>query len=159
MISCTEFIPAYSELFRFLEAREGFEGVLQYWNAISDRYVEERLGGEVRKHGLAGCYSYWAHTLNEEAADFTMTLDEEQGLFEIVMRHCPSKGRLMELGHMTPYRKYCLHCDVLYRRVLEKFGFVYVYDLPEEGGANCRLRVFDPKAADPDVIRMAQRHI
>jgi len=58
MISCTEFIPAYSELFRFLEEKEGFEGVKEYWNLISDRYVQERLGGEVEKSGLSGCYDY-----------------------------------------------------------------------------------------------------
>ena len=44
MISCTEFIPAYSELFKFIEQREGYEGVVEYWNLISDEYVEGRLG-------------------------------------------------------------------------------------------------------------------
>lgn len=156
MISCTEFIPAYSELFRFIETKEGYEGVEEYWNVISDLYVEERLGDAVRKQGLAGCFSYWSHTLNEEAADFTMTLDEEKGYFEIVMHHCPSKGRLLEYTHMTPYDKYDIHCDVLYRRVLEKFGFVYVYDLPQAHEANCRLRVFDPEVADSKLIQEAQ---
>lgn len=156
MISCTEFIPAYSELFRFIEEREGYEGVKAYWNEISDRYVEQRLGSEVRQHGLAGCFHYWSQTLNEEAADFTMTLDEEKGFFEIVMHHCPSKGRLLEFTHMTPYDKYDIHCDVLYRRVLEKFGFVYLYHLPKAHEACCSLRVYDPKFADPEEIKKAQ---
>ncbi len=158
MISCTEFIPAYSVLFQYIEDREGYEGVLEYWNVISDLYVEERLGGEVRKLGLAGCFSYWSQTLNEEAADFTMTLDEDKGFFEIVMHHCPSKGRLLEYTHMTPYDKYSNHCDVLYRRVLEKFGFVCIYDLPQAHEANCRLRVFDPQVASPELISQAQKN-
>lgn len=152
MISCTEFIPAYSELFKFIEEREGYEGVVAYWNQISDEYVEYRLGEEVRKSGLAGCYDYWAKALNEEAADFTMTLDEENGVFEDVMHSCPSKGRLLEFTHMEPYPRYCDHCDVLYRRVLEKFGFVCTYQLPRPTEKHCSMLVFDPKVADPAKI-------
>lgn len=157
MISCTEFIPAYSELFRFLEEKEGFEGVLEYWNLISDRYVQERLGGEVEKSGLAGCYDYWAKALNEEAADFTMTLDEDRGLFEIVMHSCPSKGRLLEFTHMKPYPRYSEHCDVLYRRVLEKYGYVCTYQLPTPYEKHCSLKIFDPRRADPAEVADAQK--
>ena len=31
MISCTEFIYSYSELFKFIEEKEGKEGVRRYW--------------------------------------------------------------------------------------------------------------------------------
>ena len=31
MISCTEFIPLYSELFAFLERIGGYDAVLDYW--------------------------------------------------------------------------------------------------------------------------------
>ena len=34
MISCTEFIPLYSELFKYLETIGGKEEVLKYWNYI-----------------------------------------------------------------------------------------------------------------------------
>ena len=34
------------------------------------------------EEGLKGCYKYWKKTLNEEAADFLMVLDEEKGEFE-----------------------------------------------------------------------------
>jgi hypothetical protein len=44
------------------------------------------------QYGLAGCWHYWTHTLNEEAADFMLTLDEEAGYFRIDMHHCPSKA-------------------------------------------------------------------
>ena len=144
MISCTEFIPAYSELFKFIQAREGYEGVKKYWDNISDLYVWPRLGELVRQHGIRGCYEYWSHSLNEEAADFVMTLDEEAGIFTLKMRSCPSKGMLLSLSHMEPYPFYCSHCDVLYRKVLEKLGYVYEYSLPGDKEALCSLTVRDP---------------
>ena len=48
MVSCTEFIPLYSELFKYLHNLGGKEEVLKYWNYISDKYVEPRLGEEVK---------------------------------------------------------------------------------------------------------------
>lgn len=84
---------------------------------------------------------YWSHTLNEEAADFTMTIDDEAEEFRIEMHRCPSKGRLMELDHVEPYHDYCGHCDVLYRRVLEPMGFECVADLSECDQARCSFVV------------------
>lgn len=43
MISCTEFIYAYSELFRYIEEREGFQGVQEYWERISDQSIRPTL--------------------------------------------------------------------------------------------------------------------
>ncbi|MDL2218252.1 hypothetical protein LJC27_06295 [Christensenellaceae bacterium OttesenSCG-928-M15] len=141
MLSCTEFIPAYSHLFRFLEEREGHEGVVKYWEFISDNYVVQSLGKEVEEKGIRGCYEYWSHTLNEEAADFTMTLDEQAGEFTIDMHYCPSKGRLLNFEQIEPYYDYCGHCDLLYRRVLEKHGFHYEYDCSACDKAACKLTV------------------
>lgn len=140
MISCTEFIPAYSELFRFLEQKGGEGAVLDFWEYLSSEGLG-LLRDLVIRHGIRGCYLYWSHTLNEEAADFTMTLDEEAGRFSIQMHRCPSKGRLLECGHIVPYRNYCGHCDVLYRRVLEPLGYRYDYDLSACGHAACSLTV------------------
>ena len=36
---------------------------------------------------------------------FTMTLDEDEGVFQIDMHDCPSKGRLNQISHITPYKK------------------------------------------------------
>jgi len=138
MISCTEFIPAYSELFKFLESRGGKEAVLDFWNYLSDEFLGN-LKSAVEQHGLRGCWEYWSHTLGEEAADFTMELDEEAGEFRIVMHHCPSKGRLIEYEQIEPYHDYCRHCDVLYRRVLEPLGYEYKIDLSECDRAKCSL--------------------
>jgi len=39
MISCTEFILAYNELFKFLEERHGKEAVIDFWKGISDNFL------------------------------------------------------------------------------------------------------------------------
>jgi hypothetical protein len=140
MISCTEFIAAYSELFTYLEERGGPEAVQDFWNYLSDNFLGN-LHDLVAANGIRGCWLYWSHTLNEEAADFTMELDEEAGEFSITMHHCPSKGRLLEWKHIEPYAAYCKHCDVLYRRVLEPLGYEYIYDASHVDEARCSLLI------------------
>jgi len=142
MIPCTDFIPAYSELFKFLEQKGGKDAVLDFWNYLSDNFLVN-LRELVERHGIRGCWLYWSHTLNEEAADFTMELDEEAGEFKIVMHHCPSKGRLLQYSHLQPYHDYCRHCDVLYRRVLEPLGYEYRLDMSGCDQAKCSILVRD----------------
>ncbi|OGV61582.1 MAG: hypothetical protein A2498_11885 [Lentisphaerae bacterium RIFOXYC12_FULL_60_16] len=140
MISCTEFIPAYSELFKTLERLGGTPAVEAFWNDLSDRFLNN-LRDLVVQHGIRGCWLYWSQTLNEEAAHFTMELDEEAGEFRILMHACPSKGRLLSLSHVTPFRDYCRHCDVLYRRVLEPLGYAYHFDSTGCDKASCSIHV------------------
>lgn len=145
MISCTEFIPAYSELFKFIEKRQDKAAVLDFWNYLSDIFLGN-LKDQVVEHGILGCWNYWIKTLGEEAADFTMELDEEAEEFSITMHHCPSKGRLLEYKHIEPYRDYCEHCDALYRRVLEPMGFKYELDRSQTDKARCKLTVKTKKS-------------
>jgi len=140
VIPCTDFIPAYSELFKFLEARGGREAVVEFWQYLSDTFLSN-LRELVRERGIRGCWLYWSRTLNEEAADFTMELDEEAGELRILMHRCPSKSLLLECRHIEPYHDYCGHCDVLYRRVLEPLGFECSLDMSECDRARCSLVV------------------
>lgn len=140
MISCTDFIPAYSELFKYLEKRGGHDEVVRYWDCIRERALQN-LRELVKEKGLQGCWEHWSHTLNEEAADFTMELDEEAGEFRIIMHHCPSKGRLLEMKHIEPYYDYCGHCPVLYGPILEEHGFQYESDLSEVDKARCSITI------------------
>ena len=140
MIPCTEFVPAYSELFKYLEKIGGKSAVVDFWEYLSDNFLVN-LKSLVEQNGIRGCWLYWSHTLNEEAADFTMVLDEEAGEFSITMHYCPSMGRLKEEKHIEPYRDYCEHCDLLYRRVLEPLGFVYEIDLSQSNKAKCVLTI------------------
>jgi hypothetical protein len=138
MISCTEFIPAYSELFKFLERRGGKPAVIRFWQHLSDSFLGN-LRQLASEKGLAGCFEYWSHTLAEEAADFRMTL--EQDTLQIEMRACPSKGRLLADPALQPYPDYCEHCDLLYRRVLEPLGLKVEVDLSQTDQAKCLLTV------------------
>ena len=140
MISCTEFIPAYSELFKYIEQKKDKAAVIEFWNYLSDVFLTN-LKDLVAKNGIRGCWMYWSKTLSEEAADFTLELDEDAGEFSINMHHCPSKGRLLEYKHIEPYRDYCEHCDVLYRRVLEPLDFNYELDRSQTEKAMCRFTV------------------
>jgi hypothetical protein len=149
VISCTEFIPAYSELFKFLHGRGGKAEVVRYWEHLSDAFLEN-LRDLVATKGLAGCFEYWSRVLSEEAADFRMILDEASGLFKIEMRHCPSMGRLLESKHLEPYESYCEHCDTLYRRVLEPLGYSYNIDLVDACRyARCLITVRRAAAGAP----------
>ena len=138
MISCTDFIPAYSELFKYLEARGGRAAVEDFWAYLSDNFLGN-LKTLVEEHGIRGCWLYWRHTLNEEAADFTMELDEEAGEFKITMHHCPSKSRLLECDHIEPYPAYCDHCPALYSRILEPLGYEYGKDMSGIDKAQCAV--------------------
>jgi hypothetical protein len=140
MISCTDFIAAYSELFKFLESKGGKKDVIEYWEYLADVGLEN-LRKEALKNGLEGCFNYWSHTLNEEAADFTMILNAKKTEFKLDMCHCPSRGRLNELKHIEPYGDYCKHCDIVYRRVLEPLGFEFDIDLSNCKNAKCILSV------------------
>ena len=138
MISCTEFIPAYSELFKYLKKTDGKQAVVNFWEYLSDNFLTN-LKSLVEQNGIRGCWEYWKKTLNEEAADFTMELDEDKGEFRITMHNCPSKGRLLECKQIELYRDYCEHCDLLYRRVLEPLGYEYQFEPPEPGEASCSI--------------------
>ena len=140
MISCTEFIPLYSELFRYLEELGGHEEVARHWEYISDGTISDSLGTHVSAKGIRGCWDYWSKSLNEEACDFRMELDEEAGTFLIDMRRCPSKGHLLDYPHVEPYHDYCGHCPALYDRVLAKYGIYPIgHDLSHTGEARCRF--------------------
>ena len=153
MISCTEFIPAYSTLFTYLEETFGPEAVPDYWGKHFD-FKKHALYHFLEKEGLHGCWSYWKGTLNEEAADFTMYLNEKRGFYMIKMHRCPSKGRLLEMQSkigVPPYRNYCLHCDY-YRASAEACGFQYIYNFEGTDHAACSLLIYDPKLFDGRVI-------
>jgi hypothetical protein len=148
VIPCTELIPEYSELFKCLESRGGKEAVLDFWRYLSDSFLHN-LRDLVAASGIRGCWLYWNQTLNEEAADFAMELEEEAGVFAITMHRCPSKGILLEpqqaarpdIPGIEPYHDYCGHCDLLYRRVLEPLGYEYLYDMTQVDHARCQLVV------------------
>lgn len=156
MISCKDFIPVYSEIFCYLESHFGRQEVDNYWDAIFKVNANKKspLLICLEKEGLKGCYTYWNGTLNEEAADFTMYLNEKRGFYKLDMHRCPSKGRLVDLQEqigLKPFPDYCLHCDG-YRSACNAVGLDYIYDFQNMDKAGCSILVFDPKVFDGRVI-------
>ena len=148
MISCTEFIPSYSELFKYIDKRYGYSAVQAFWTYL---FTPDGKGiplvNFVKKDGLRGCLNYWMGTLKEEASDVTLTLNEKQGWYKMDMHYCPSKGRLLKLKEelgIEPYAHYCDHCDY-YRAALNIGGLDWIYDFTGTDHAACCNVIFDPK--------------
>ena len=79
---------------------------------------------------------------------------KKRGFFQIVMHHCPSKGRLLELKDNTgiePYPYYCHHCDY-YRGHVEKYGLKYLFNATNVDQAACNILIYDPVVFDGRVI-------
>lgn len=138
MIPCTEFILAYSELFKFLHERHGRGAVVRFWEELSDEYLKN-LRDLARTRGLQGLRIYWTHTLEEEGAEYDMYMTPDT--FTIEMHRCPSVAKLRRARHITPYRHYCDHCDVLYARVINDYGMCYRLEKIDEREGVCRLTV------------------
>ena len=155
MISCTEFIPAYSELFTFLADTYGRGEVARLWDYLFQPDGKGiPLVNFVKEHGIRGCWEYWSGTLTEEACDCTMYLNERAGWFLIKMHRCPSKGRLLDLeksAGIRPYPEYCLHCDH-YRSAVESVGLKYLYNFTGTERASCSMLIYDPGVFDGRVI-------
>lgn len=155
MISCTEFIPLYSEFFKFLEKRGGHDAVMQYWIHVSDTKTGDKtnpnsLASKCELYGgFGGAKAYWGHTLTEEACDFIKVYDYDKNFIFCHMRHCPSRGMLNDFEHIEPYHNYCEHCNVIYSRVLEKYGIEYIRDHSKIENAECRSLLFE-KGNKPD---------
>lgn len=161
MISCTEFIPLYSEFFKFLEKKGGHDAVLTYWHYISDR----SLGNKTNPNSLIsfierdpdgpfeGALKYWDHTLTEEACDVIKIKDFGKKRCFTHMRHCPSRGRLNDMQHIEPYYDYCGHCNVIYQRVLEKYGVVFKMDHARIANAECTSMLYMAGDEPDDSIR------
>ena len=149
MISCTEFIPAYSELFSFLDENYGGHSeVERFWTYL---FKPDGKGipliNFAKKNGLRGCWEYWKGTLTEEAADCIKIMNEKEGWVYSEMYYCPSKGRLLELEKeigFKPYYDYCGHCDH-YRATLGEVGFVYFRNNLNVDKAACSSLIYDPK--------------
>ena len=148
MISCTEFILSYNELFSFLDRKYGRKEVDKLWDFLFKPTGKGiPLINFVRKDGVKGCVDYWTGTLTEESSDVTFVYNLEEGWFKTVMHRCPSKGRLLEFKEslgIEPYPHYCDHCDY-YRAALEAEGLTWIRDHIDVDSAGCTSIIWDTK--------------
>jgi len=137
MISSGEFIFAYNELFKFIHKKYGKKDVISLWEFISDKFLTN-LDELVREKGISGMAEYWTHTLTEEGAEYQMSVGENY--FEIFMKKCPSVGKLNKIK-MKKYSYYCEHCKTLYKKVIEKYGFLYKVKIIDKEKGICKVFV------------------
>ena len=166
MISCTEFIPLYSEFFKFLERQGGHDAVVEYWVHISDSSIGDKtnpnsLAYKCEKYGgFGGAIAYWGHTLTEEACDLFEMKDRDAKVRYLHMRHCPSRGMLNALTHVEPYYDYCSHCNVLYSGILENYGIEFVRDHRGVDRAECRSMFYEKgNAPDFDFFNVSDKEV
>jgi len=152
MVSCTEFIMAYSELFKYIDENYGEDAVVKFWEGISDQFLQN-LRKLVAEKGIQGMVEYWSHTLGEEGALCDMWATDDT--FCIEMYRCPSVGILRRATHMERYPKYCHHCDTLYRRIIEDYGFEYNIKYIDQDLGICKLTA-RKKAPEADNESQAQ---
>lgn len=138
MISCTETILAYNELFYFLHKRYGKKAVIKFWEEVSDDFLNN-LRKLVKEKGIDGMNEYWGRTLSEENAKYR--IEHSLDFFRIEMYKCPSVGLLRRHKGIKRYRDYCKHCDTLYRRIIEDYGFSYSIEYLDEEKGRCRIEV------------------
>ena len=151
MISCTEFIPLYSELFRFLEEKNGYDAVLDYWHFISSQGISDKNNiyslisflERDKDNPIEGAWKYWCKSLSEEACDMLRIYDPERKIIADYMRHCPSRGMLNDLQHIEPYHAYCEHCNVIYEPTLNAYGLESRSDHSGICQAQCRSILFE----------------
>ena len=156
MISCTEFIPLYSEFFKYLDKIGGYDEVLKYWYHLSDT----SLGDKTNPHsmvsfieqygGYAGAKKYWGHTTSEEACDVYAVEDPNFPYSYSEMRYCPSRAMLNDFEHIEPYEHYCEHCKIIYSRVLEKYGVTYERDHSKVHLAQCSSVLYETGHNPPE---------
>lgn len=146
MISCTEFVPLYSDFFTYLDDFGGHAEVEKYWAYVS----EHRLGDRNNPLSLVSCLEreeipfigagkYWGHTLKEEKADKEGVHGTGDLRFSYShMRRCPSKGKLLDVSDIiTPYYDYCGHCPAIFTPVLARYGITFEMDLSQCDKAQC----------------------
>lgn len=154
MISCTEFIPAYSELFKFIDQKSGRQAVYDYWNWLFQP-EKSPLNDLLAEHGMMGIWKNWYVVYTEEACDNTMIQNLREGWHASCMHSCPSKGRFDKLGYMEPFDEYCKHCEC-YDITFKKYGIESVGDSRGEDRASCRGIKFDPKVFKGDAKAMVE---
>jgi len=121
MLGCYDFCGHYDWTFEWLQEQGGDTLLRDYWR--------EAIAGDSQRHaaqlietlGFEGMKKYWAHTLEEEAAGYTLTTRGD--VARIDMHDCPSKGFLLRNG-INHSADYCDHCIGWIGPVMEKAGFI-----------------------------------
>ena len=95
------------------------------WNVAIAHDSQIHAAALIASKGIEGMREYWGHTLDHEAAGYTVTSTDT--VFRIDMHVCPSKGFLIRNG-LAQYRDYCDHCIGWLGPVMKDAGFVVTHE-------------------------------
>jgi len=109
MLGCHEFCGYYEWTFHYVRRRWGPAAVARLWAEAIGGESQQHYTAAARQAGLAGLYRTWVQTGEEEACDWTFTLDEDRNVLRVDMRQCPSKGFLLAHDRNAD-EDYCDHC-------------------------------------------------
>lgn len=142
MIGCYDFCGHYDWTFEWLRSEGGEELVRAYWEEAIAGDSQQHAAELIRPLGIEGMKKYWDHTLEEEAAGYTITAKKD--VFRVDMHDCPSKGFLLRNG-IEFYSDYCDHCIGWIGPVMEKAGFVIDHEHNHCGQCWWEMRRKDSK--------------
>ena len=138
MLPSDHFVRMYNELFKMLEER-GHRELQSYWLEIS-RLQKSLLGPYVERAGFQGMYDYWDRIRIEENCE--MDLDVGPDYFRLRMLKCPSLSKNLD-NDAGLFSLYCDHCAGWIKPVLERYGYIVVYDMISRTEPHCEMWVFD----------------
>ena len=124
MISCTEFIPLYSEFFKYLEAHGGENAVMDYWIHISDTSIGDKTNPNslASKFGDKIVIPMWENAVNRNMS-FLVRLSlkgfDRIGIINDITRY-------ISFVMSVNIRKFCISTD---DGVFDGFIDLYVHDM------------------------------
>ncbi|MDD2709447.1 MAG: hypothetical protein PHV34_15785 [Verrucomicrobiae bacterium] len=121
MLGVYDFCGHYEWTFEWLRQRGGESLLQNYWDQAIHRDSQRHASQLILSKGIDGMKKYWGHTLEEEAAGYTMTAIDQ--VMRTDMRACPSMGFLTH-NRLKQYHDYCDHCMGWVGPLMKRAGFV-----------------------------------
>jgi len=121
VLGCYDFCGHYEWTFAWLDKQGGHALVREYWDKAIRQDSQRHASDLIIPGGIDGMKKYWGHTLDHEAAGYTLTATDH--VLRIDMHQCPSKGFLLR-NHLAQHPDYCDHCMGWIGPLMKKAGFV-----------------------------------
>lgn len=144
MLGCYDFCGHYDWTFAWLADQGGPALEREYWRSAIAGDSQLHAVNLITSHGFGGMVKYWEHTLEEEAAGYTIT--KTDSVFRTDMHQCPSKG-FLQLNNIGWSADYCDHCMGWIGPMMKNAGFVIDHQHNHQGQCWWEMRSKDDPGA------------